>query len=201
MNLFLIKDGHVFPMEQILCALTNLSLRGVINNGLNQRLEYFSGQRDFWRAQFDRLAVVLPPISPSEVVVHIRAADILKPSHSSYYPLPLDFYDVIFEELGMTPVFIGQLSDDHPYLESLQLRYPGRAVRFKARQWAISSCFAGATQRSCRFHRFRGWQDGWAAMIVGSSCLSVAYSIPSCDRISISCRRMTSAFSFAGSVR
>jgi hypothetical protein len=122
-ELFLIKEGHVFPMEQILCALTNLSLRGVINNGFNQRLEYFSGQRDFWRAQFDRLAVVLPPISRSEVVVHIRAADILKPLHSSYYPLPLDFYDVIFEELGMTPVFIGQLSDDHPYLESLQSRY------------------------------------------------------------------------------
>src|SRR5215217_7235377 len=51
-DLFLIKDGHVFPMEQILCALMNLSLRGVVNQGFNQRLEYFSGQRDFWRAQF-----------------------------------------------------------------------------------------------------------------------------------------------------
>jgi hypothetical protein len=123
-DLFLIKDGHLFPMEQILCALTNLSLRGVVNQGFNQRLEYFAGQRDFWRAQFDRLAVVLPTISPDEVVVHIRAADILKPSHISYYPLPLDFYDVIFEELGMTPVFVGQLSGDHPYLERLHFRYP-----------------------------------------------------------------------------
>jgi glycosyltransferase involved in cell wall biosynthesis len=122
--LFRVSGGHKLPIDAIERALKDESVEGVWNSGYGQRFEYISGQRDFWTAQCNRLSLDLPSIAANEVVVNIRAAEILKVIDRGYFPLPLDFYEIILEELGMEPVFVGQFEGTHPYLERLRARYP-----------------------------------------------------------------------------
>jgi hypothetical protein len=64
-------------------------------------------------------------VSPAEnaLVIHIRLGDVAKFSHPHYGPIPISFYRYILDRTGLSPIFIGELSDC-PYFDALQKAFP-----------------------------------------------------------------------------
>jgi hypothetical protein len=61
---------------------------------------------------------------PDEILLNVRADEILKARHRDYGPLGLGFYAAVLRETGLKPVFMGQLGDD-PYSQLLRTSFPG----------------------------------------------------------------------------
>ena len=49
---------------------------------------------------------------PDEILLNVRAEEILKARHPDYGPIPLGFYHAVLRETGLKPVFMGQLGED-----------------------------------------------------------------------------------------
>jgi hypothetical protein len=49
---------------------------------------------------------------PDEILLNVRADEILKARHRDYGPIPLGFYTAVLRETGLKPVFMGQLGGD-----------------------------------------------------------------------------------------
>jgi hypothetical protein len=113
-----------YPVAQMLAA-SDASCPGVVNNGLGMHMAYIAGQRPFWQDRFDRLAVEIPAVAADEAVVVIRAGDIMSGGHRLYHPMPFAFIDAVMDDLGMRPLFVGEVAGDHPWLAELRSRYPG----------------------------------------------------------------------------
>lgn len=119
-----------FPMEALRLVLDRFPPDAIVDGTLGMRMEYFEPQLRFWRSVVAKPGLTVPEIGDGEALVHVRAGDILDGEHRGYYPLPLDFYDRVLDDLGKTPVFVGELDADHPYLDALRRRHPG--ARFLA---------------------------------------------------------------------
>lgn len=62
-----------------------------------------------------------------ELVIHIRAGDILTGGHRDYHPLPIAHYRKVVAHSGCRPVFVGQIPDHHPYGAALRAQFPDAA--------------------------------------------------------------------------
>lgn len=60
---------------------------------------------------------------PDEILLNVRADEILKARHPDYGPLPLGFYHAVLNQTGLKPVFMGQLGDDS-YSQLLRSHFP-----------------------------------------------------------------------------
>lgn len=58
-----------------------------------------------------------------ELVIHVRAGDILAGAHRDYAPLPLSYYRRIIADSGLRPVFVGQVPQKHPYGVALREQF------------------------------------------------------------------------------
>lgn len=65
-----------------------------------------------------------PPLTgPDEILISVRGAEILKAIHPDYGPIPVQWYRDLIAETGLSPVFMGQLSEDF-YSELLRRSFP-----------------------------------------------------------------------------
>lgn len=62
-------------------------------------------------------------IKDDQLLIHIRAEDILTGWHSRYFPQPFSFYQYVIDRSGLEPVFMGQL-EDSSYSRLLKRRFP-----------------------------------------------------------------------------
>jgi hypothetical protein len=90
-------------------------------------------QADAW-ADVARFRGLLPlgtqaveTAGPDEILLNVRADEILKARHRDYGPIPMGFYTAVLRETGLKPVFMGQLGTDS-YSRLLRETYP--AARF-----------------------------------------------------------------------
>ena len=86
-------------------------------------------QADAW-GEVDRFRQMLPlfgakvdTAGPDEVLLNVRADEILKARHRDYGPIPLGFYTAVLRNTGLKPVFMGQLGDDS-YSTLLRQTFP-----------------------------------------------------------------------------
>ncbi len=59
-----------------------------------------------------------------ELVINIRAGDILEAVHSDYTLLPVAYYREIVDQMGLKPVFCGQTTMNNAYLHRLGAAFP-----------------------------------------------------------------------------
>ena len=57
------------------------------------------------------------------ILIHIRAGDVSVPSHDSYGPIPISYYEYLVSETKLRPVFIGEIGPS-PYIEALASKFP-----------------------------------------------------------------------------
>ncbi|MBT1515635.1 alpha-1,2-fucosyltransferase [Bradyrhizobium sp. SRL28] len=63
-------------------------------------------------------------IAKDRLLIHVRAGDVGVPSHGSYGPIPISYYQYLVSKTKLTPVFIGETSPS-PYIEALTSEFPG----------------------------------------------------------------------------
>jgi hypothetical protein len=86
-------------------------------------------QPDGW-ADVARFRALLPmgtqaveTAGPDEILLNVRADEILKARHRDYGPIPLGFYAAVLQQTGLKPVFMGQLGTDR-YSRLLRDAFP-----------------------------------------------------------------------------
>ena len=117
----LMAEQHV-PFERIRYLSEAGLLTRVDWHGYGQRLENFP-RKSVCRALFradERIGVDLPEDS---LLCPIRAGEILDAIHPGYTVVPVEFYEEIVETTGLSPVFMGQLSDNS-FIRKLRSRFP-----------------------------------------------------------------------------
>ncbi len=93
------------------------------------RLSGIIMQADAWAevARFRALLAlggqVVDTAGPDEILLNVRADEILKARHKDYGPIPLGFYTAVLQETGLKPVFMGQLGNDS-YSRLLRETFP-----------------------------------------------------------------------------
>ena len=68
--------------------------------------------------------VALPGFGIGDLVVSVRAAEVLAGKHPDYFPTPIGLVADVVAATGLAPVFLGQVADD-PYTAELRRRFPG----------------------------------------------------------------------------
>jgi hypothetical protein len=81
---------------------------GILVDCYAQRLEYFERDRLFFEGLF-RSDMKGHPTMDDELVINIRAGEILRAIHPDYSPLPISFFRELVKDTGMAPVFSDKL--------------------------------------------------------------------------------------------
>lgn len=129
------------------------------------RLSGIIMQADAW-ADVARFRKLLPlgtqaveTAGPDEILLNVRADEILKARHKDYGPIPLGFYTAVLRETGLKPVFMGQLGTDS-YSQLLRDTFPD--ARFIASQGVMGDFDAMRRARhlAVSVSTF-SWAAGW----------------------------------------
>lgn len=129
----LLRTGHKHQIDiDALLAERSQGYDGLLIDCYAQRLEYFEPQRAEMAAALSS-SVAGHATRDDEIVINIRAGEILRGIHPDYMPLPISFYRRLVDETGLSPVFVGQVYDD-PYSTALRKVFP-RARFTKSAHW------------------------------------------------------------------
>lgn len=113
---------HKFDLDLSAYMLKTGVLNSVIIQGWGMRLNNFPDIA-LYRKLFstNERGVVL---GDRQILINVRAEDIVSGKHRSYYPLPFSFYENVIDESGLEPVFMGQL-DESDYVKRLKNKFSG----------------------------------------------------------------------------
>ncbi len=120
-EMFLITR-HRFRLENLLFLLERGLTSGVVIEGWGMRHEYYSDLQ-FYRNLFQSKQET-PHISDTELLINVRAEDILSGFHPHYYPMAFSYFEKVVAVSGLTPVFMGQIGEDN-YSLALKKRFKG----------------------------------------------------------------------------
>ncbi len=144
-------DADAATPEDMAARIAVSGARGAVFHGFFQRYNLL-GEAAFHRASFPLQALDIEPFAPDELVINIRAGELLK-GHISWYPLvPPGFYKTLVEHTGLRPVLLGQL-DKSPYMRAVLRACPharllpsaGPMVDFNRLRHAQNLCVAVST--------------------------------------------------------
>lgn len=129
------------------------------------RLRCMVLQADMW-GHPERFRRLLPlrgqaveTAGPGEILLNVRADEILQARHPDYGPIPLGFYTSVLKNTGLRPVFMGQLGDD-AYCRLLRDTFP--AARFLQSQGATGDFDAMRKARHLALSVSTfSWAAGW----------------------------------------
>jgi hypothetical protein len=122
-NLCWFDDGDATNLDDMAARIMASGAQAVVFHGYFQRFALLR-EAEFYRRIFTRHPLDIEPFAEDELVINIRAGDILcgKPY---WYPLvPPLFYYRLIEHTGLRPVLLGQL-DDCLYVNEIKRLLPG----------------------------------------------------------------------------
>jgi len=120
-EMFLIYN-HKFSLKNLLTLLNGKLVNGVVIEGWGMRVEYYGPPQRFQRL-FTSIQET-PVLSESELLIHVRAEDILSGWHPEYFPMAFSYFERIIAVTGLSPVFMGQIGDDN-YSIALKNKFKG----------------------------------------------------------------------------
>jgi hypothetical protein len=129
---FAVLMNHAFDLDHVAYLLRSGMLRSIVIQGWGMRLAYY-GSPEPARQLFQTPASG-HALRDDELLIHVRAGDILDLHHPYYFPMPFSFYEEVIATTGLSPVFLGQLGDDS-YSDALRRRFAG--AKFLARRSTI----------------------------------------------------------------
>lgn len=118
-EMFLISK-HTFSLKNLLLLLEKKFVNGVVIEGWGMRLEYF-GPPQRYRKLFQS-TLVTPQVSDRELLINVRAEDILSGWHPEYFPMAFSYFEKVISITGLSPVFMGQIGEDN-YSLALKKRF------------------------------------------------------------------------------
>lgn len=128
----LVLQWNNFNLSQVIFLLEYRIINQVIIDGWGMRLENFARPQKY--SQLFTSSASFSRIRDDEILINVRAEDIISGWHSLYYPLPFAFYRKVINDSGLSPVFMGQLE---PNIYTDELRKHFSTARFLTRQSVI----------------------------------------------------------------
>jgi hypothetical protein len=162
---YVVLVNHAFDLDHAAYLLRTGVLRSIVIQGWGMRLAYYRSPEPY-RALF-QTSERGHALRDDELLIHVRAGDILDLHHPYYFPMPFSFYEEVIAASGLKPVFIGQLNDD-PYSNALRLRFAG--AKFLARRSSIADF---TTIRQARHVVLSVSSFSWLAAWLSESAVSV----------------------------
>ena len=129
---YVVLTNHAYDLDHAAYLLRTGIVRAIMLVGWGMRLAYYKSPEPY-RALFQTTARG-HALRDDELLIHVRAGDILDLHHPYYFPMPFSYYEEVIAASGLSPVFIGQL-DDNPYSDALRRRFAG--AKFLARRSQI----------------------------------------------------------------
>jgi len=149
--------GHRVDVARLSYLLEAGIADGVETEALGCRMELLS--RPLAERLFPAALHEGAQTAPDELVINIRAAEILGPVHPGYRPLPLAFYARLLAETGLRPVFVGQVGDDR-YSAALRARFPDARILPSVSPMQDFATLRGARHLVLAVSTF-SWLAGW----------------------------------------
>lgn len=103
-------------------AVSDPACDGVVVAHYGLRLEYFAAERFMFQSMFQHTTGG-QYTAPDELVMHVRADEILGGIHGDYIPVPLSYYRRLVDKTGLRPVFTGQVRPSF-YSDALRRSFP-----------------------------------------------------------------------------
>jgi hypothetical protein len=116
------RTGHLHKLDVAKLLADAERHDGLIIDCYAQRLEYIEHQRHKMSALL-RPRITGHKTSKDELVINVRAGEILQGIHPDYMPLPIAYYRDLARATGLRPVFVGQVHDD-PYGKAIRAAFP-----------------------------------------------------------------------------
>jgi len=113
---------HKFDITAVAEALRQGIVSHVWIRSWGMRLEYYR-EPAAYAPLFQAPGIEFERVADDEILLHVRAGDIMSGFHPDYFPMPLAYYAAVIAQSGLRPVFLGEL-DEGPYPELLRLRFP-----------------------------------------------------------------------------
>lgn len=158
-----VSDADGTTLDDMAARIARSGLETIRFNGFFQRFSLLR-EAAFYNALFPVQPLDIPPFGEDEIVINVRAGDILD-GKIPWYPLvPPAFYAMLVAQTGLRPVLLGQL-DDGPYVGLIRHLLPqarlipsaGPMVDFNRLRHARHSCIAVSTF---------SWLAGWLSAAV-----------------------------------
>jgi hypothetical protein len=127
-NISLFDAGHDFSLRKLAYYLNTQAIDVLGLRIFGARLEHFP-DLNASRLEFGSFLDVRPNerVASDEVLIHIRANDVVVNPHSDYPLLPLNFYQEVCDMHNLRPVFMGQIANDL-YGSTLRARFGGARI-------------------------------------------------------------------------
>jgi hypothetical protein len=117
----LVLRGHRLNLDSAAWMLNCRVIPAVTVSCWGQRLDHLGPPARYRKFFKPRTTGVV--IRDDQLLINIRAEDILTGWHSRYFPQPFSFYQYVIDESGLDPVFMGQL-EDSSHTRLLKQRFP-----------------------------------------------------------------------------
>jgi len=114
--------GNAVDVAAVVRSIQDPGCDGVVLNSYGLRLEYFEHSRDLFLSLF-QTTTGGQVTEPDELVIHVRAGDILGGVHPDYNPVPISYYRSLVERTGLKPVFSGQTGPS-VYMDAIRGAFP-----------------------------------------------------------------------------
>jgi hypothetical protein len=123
-----LENGNAFHIPALIEAINRPGIEGAYLGCYAQRLEYFEAHRQQFGARFQAIAGG-QETHEDELVIHVRAGDVLRGPNVHYNLTPVSYYRRIVERTGLKPVVIGQTQPSY-YSDAFRKAFPN--ARFLA---------------------------------------------------------------------
>lgn len=120
----IVLEGHRFNLRRLSSLLSNHTDFHIKLEGWGCRMEYINRRREQMIQTFRSNG--MPDgkgRSNEELVIHVRAEDILNGSHPDYLPTPINLIKHVVMKTKLRPVFIGQIGENW-YCDLLKASFP-----------------------------------------------------------------------------
>jgi hypothetical protein len=153
-----LSDADATTLEEIAARIEASGKPTILFEGFNQRFALLR-EVAFYRSLYPLQELDIPPFADDEIVLNIRAGELLT-APASWYPLvPPRFYKALIDRTGYRPVLLGQL-DDSAYMREILRLLPqarllpsaGAMTDFNRLRHARRLCIAVSTF---------SWLAGW----------------------------------------
>ena len=123
-----LDGGNAFHIPALIEAIDKPDIQGVYIGCYAQRLEFFEEHRQQFGSRFQAIAGG-QETHDDELVIHIRAGDVLRGPNIHYNLTPVSYYRRLVERTGLKPVIIGQTQPSY-YSDAFRRVFP--TARFLA---------------------------------------------------------------------
>ena len=120
---YVVKDRDVTSISALVENIKKSGATAVVFQGFFQRYELYEKAEFYRDFVFKKQPLDIAPFGENDLVINIRAGEILGGGVSWYPLVPVNFYETLISRTKCNPVFLGQIQDCE-YIREIQKAFP-----------------------------------------------------------------------------